>query len=337
MQPPKHAVYQSIVVVTKWTDSNRIWNKRFLHDDLTMEEVSSLHKGWAKPASVRSRVALSPLPSGFSWAWPFFFFFICEGQTLKGVQKDRQKLGPFCWLQSLCRGWPHPPRWPVSALEQSRILGPTHTSCHCCLPHRPGTDTAHCTAWTEHSNSATFNWPTIETSAWKMDISPTTSHSTGRLCITPVLVFIVVPLLLLLLLLPPPPLLLSSLFMFLSPLSLLCRVYTVFDVSPFLPDVMFWVELMFFPSKLVMTPVSYTCSSSTLLLHAQEATEAIYIHALPAEFTTENNYFRGYSFCCVRVLLSQSQDIKWCLFSACLWFVNINNWLLPMWTSPALL
>lgn len=46
-----------------------------------------------------------------------------------------------------------------------------------------------------NSNSATFNWPTIETGAWQMDRSPTTSHSTGRLCITPVVVFIVVPLL----------------------------------------------------------------------------------------------------------------------------------------------
>lgn len=124
-----------------------------------------------------------------------------EGETLNGVvraterERDRQKPGPFCWPQPLCHGWPHPPRWPGSALEQSRTLGPAHTSCHCCLLHRPGTDTAHCTAWTTHSNSAIFNWPTIGTGAWQSDKSPTTSHSTGRLCITPVVVFVVVPLL----------------------------------------------------------------------------------------------------------------------------------------------
>lgn len=223
-----------------------MWNKMFLHVDLTVEEVSSSHKDWARPSiSPVQGCALTASVVFLSILDLFLCVCVCEGQTLKGVDRDRQKLGPFCWLRSLCHGWPHPPRWPVSTLEQSRTLGPAHTSCHCCLLHRPGTDTAHCTAWTTHRRSATFSWPTIETSAWKMDISPTTSHSTGRLCITPVLVFIVVPLLLLLLL--PPPSLLSSLFMFLSPLSLLCRVSTVFYVSPFLPDVMFWVELMFFP------------------------------------------------------------------------------------------
>ncbi len=132
------------------------------------------------------------------------FSKMCEGETLSGVVRATQthtergrewkKPGPYCWLQPLCHGWPHPPRWPVSALEQSRTLGPAHTSCHCCLLHRPGTDTAHCTAWTTHSNSATFNWATIGTGAWQSDRSPTVSHSTGRLCITHV-VFVVVPLL----------------------------------------------------------------------------------------------------------------------------------------------
>lgn len=244
------------------------------------------------------RVSLDP--------WLFFCVCVCAGRILTGVERDRQKLGPFCWLQSLCHGWPHPPRRPVSALEQSRTLGPEHTSCHCCLLHRPGTDTAHCTAWTTHSNSATFNWPTIETSAWKMDISPTTSHSTGRLCIMPVLVFIVVPLSLLLLPLPP---LLSSLVMFSSPLSFLCRVFTEFYVSPFLPDVMFWVDLMSFPSRLVVTPVSYTPSSSTLLLHAQERGNRGYLYSLSScriYNRYRKNYFRGYSFSWVRGLLLQS-------------------------------
>lgn len=39
-----------------------------------------------------------------------------------------------------------------------------------------------------HSNSATFYWLTIGTGAWESDRSPTTSTSTGRLCITPVVV-----------------------------------------------------------------------------------------------------------------------------------------------------
>uniref|UniRef100_A0A674MMB4 ADAM metallopeptidase domain 23 n=1 Tax=Takifugu rubripes TaxID=31033 RepID=A0A674MMB4_TAKRU len=70
---------------------------------------------------------------GFLSILDFFFF---EGETLKGVERDRQKLGPFCWLQSLCRGWPHPPRWPVSALEQSRTRTHPHQ-----LPLLPATQT----------------------------------------------------------------------------------------------------------------------------------------------------------------------------------------------------
>lgn len=120
----------------------------------------------------------------------------------------------------------------------------------------------------------------------------------GEVMHPPVLVLIVVPLLLLLLPLP----LLSSLFMFSSPLSLLRRVYTVFYVSPFLPDVMFWVELMSFPSKLVTTPVSYTSSSTTLLLHAQERGNRGYLYSRSRcriYNRHRNNYFRGCSFCCV--------------------------------------
>lgn len=108
--------------------------------------------------------------------------------------RSRDKTGPFCCLQPLCHGWPHPPGRPGPALKHSRTLGPAHTSCHCCLLHRPGTDTAHCTAWTTY-NSATFNWPTIGRGAWQSDWSPTASHSTGRFCITPVVVLVVVPLL----------------------------------------------------------------------------------------------------------------------------------------------
>lgn len=190
----------------------------------------------------------------------------------------------------------------MAALEQSRTLGPTHTSYHCCLLHRSGTDTAHCTAWTTHSNSAMFSWPTIETSAWQMDRSPTTSHSTGRLCITPV-VLIVVPLLLLL-----PPLL-SLLFLYSSPLSLRCRVYTVLHVSPFLSEGCALGGTNVFPIKAgndtlcptLLHLVPFCCT------HQKEATEAIYIHA-PAEFTTVPRRVVLYSFCCVRVLLSQSQN-----------------------------
>lgn len=109
-------------------------------------------------------------------------------------ERSRDKTGPFCCLQPLCHGWPHPPGRPGPALKHSRTLGPAHTSCHCCLLHRPGTDTAHCTAWTTY-NSATFNWPTIGRGAWQSDWSPTASHSTGRFCITPVVVLVVVPLL----------------------------------------------------------------------------------------------------------------------------------------------
>lgn len=43
--------------------------------------------------------------------------------------------------------------------------------------------------------------------------------------------------------------------------------------------VMFLVEPMSFPSKLVMTPVSYTSSSSTLLLHAQERGDRGYLYS----------------------------------------------------------
>lgn len=45
-------------------------------------------KAEPNPASVRSRVALSPLPSGFSQSLTPFFFF--EGEALKGVERDRQ-------------------------------------------------------------------------------------------------------------------------------------------------------------------------------------------------------------------------------------------------------
>lgn len=196
-----------------------------------LEEVSSLHKGWAKPGVIWSggervgrwggqMVVLSSLPSFFSqsiaiWGWDFKWSG--ERETETGGQ-DLNVGRSLCAMAGR-----NPLRWPVSALEQSRTLGPTHTSCHCCLLHRPGTDTAHCTAWTTHSNSATFHWPTIgKTSAWPIGRSPTASHSTGRLCITPIVVLIVVPLLwwYFSLLLPPP----LMLFQWSSPLSLLSWV-----------------------------------------------------------------------------------------------------------------
>lgn len=186
-----------IVTKKKEVKDNRIRNETFLHVDLLIWR-RSVHCTKAEPNPEWFGPGLScshHLHHLFLNPLPF------EGETLNGVvrathrERERQKPGPYCWSQSLCHGWPHTPRWPVSALEQSRTLGPAHTSCHCCLLHRPGTDTAHCTAWTTHSNSATFNWPTIGTSAWPIDRSPTTSHSTGRLCITPIVVFIVVPLL----------------------------------------------------------------------------------------------------------------------------------------------
>lgn len=157
-----------------------------------LEEVSSLHKGWAEPTVIWSWVVmLSTLP------WSFSQSITVWGRDLIGVVRatERERDTHTQRSQPLCHGWPHPPGWPGSAVEQSRTLGPTHTSCHCCLLHRPGTDTAHSTAWTTHSNSATFNWPTIGTGAWQSDKSPTTSHSTGRLCITPSVVFVVVSLL----------------------------------------------------------------------------------------------------------------------------------------------
>lgn len=190
------------MVVTKSKNrKNKKWNISacWLVD---LEEVSSLHKGWAKPRVMWSRVCRALITSMISFSVRLLF----EGETLNGVVRATQReketeretersQDPFCWSQPLCHGWPRPPGWPGSTLEQSRTLGPAHTSCHCCLLHRPGTDTAHRTAWTTHSNSGTYNWPTIGAGAWQSDRSPTTSHSTGRLYITPVVVFVVVPLL----------------------------------------------------------------------------------------------------------------------------------------------
>lgn len=209
------------MAVTKFTDSKGIWNQAFLHVDLLMEQVSSLHKGWAKPSVSPVQGCALTSSVGFLSILGFFFW----GRDHKRGRERQTEVRTFL-LVAVFVPWLATPT-SMAALEQSRTLGTTHTSYHCCLLHRPGTDTAHCTAWTTHSNSATFSWPTIETCAWQMDRSPTTSHSTGRLCITPV-VFIVVPLLLLLL----PPLL-SLLFLYSSPLSLRCRVYTVLHVSPF--------------------------------------------------------------------------------------------------------
>lgn len=75
------------MVVTKLTERNRIWDKTFLHVDLLMEQVRSLHKGWAKPSvSPVQGCALTSSVGFLSILDPFFF----EGETLKGVERDRQ-------------------------------------------------------------------------------------------------------------------------------------------------------------------------------------------------------------------------------------------------------
>lgn len=203
------------------------------------------------------RVSLNP--------WLFFFF---EGETLKGVERDRQTEVRTFLLAAVFVPWLATPSSMASLRPRAEQDSdpPTPAAIAACYTdpvqtrsialHEPRTAIVPCSAglllkqvhdrWTEAPQQATVR---------------------GGLCITPV-VFIVVPLLLLLLPPPPPPLL-SLLFLYSSPFPSCVEYIQYFMLALSSGRAKFWVELMSFPSKLVTTPVSYTSASSILLLHAQ--------------------------------------------------------------------
>lgn len=186
------------------------WNSAWRLVDL---EVSTLHKGWAKPTVIRSRVG-SKL---FTLWWSISIPSMTVGRVRVkkkegwGVQGHRGTRTCYCWWQPLCHGCSHP----TGTSRLRRRAEKDSRTCHtnCCLLHRSGRDTAQCIAWTTHSNSANFSWSTIETGAWQGDRGPTRSHSTGRLNVTPVVMFVVVvvvalaPVVVVRVLVSPPPLL----------------------------------------------------------------------------------------------------------------------------------
>ena len=159
-----------------------------------LEEVSSLHKGWARPIGDDLVQGCRALITSMI----FFSVRYCLRLRLKMEVWERHRdrgQDPFCWPQPLCHGWPHPPKMARlhPRTEQDSRTPPTPAAIAACF-----TDLVQTRRIALHEPRTAIVPPStglLLEQVHESDISPTTSHSTGRLCITPIVVFLVVPLL----------------------------------------------------------------------------------------------------------------------------------------------